>query len=237
MKKLLIILGAVLVIMILAAGPVSAQNTNDLNKEQEKELIKAIEDQKKAMIDEKMVREKALEELQKQQEELNDKLRDFDADVQAGDSASDVDVPTAPPFRWSSRARSYTHAFPPFVNDMNAFDFHVFESDNESTTWDFSKKINDKSIKSEYTFDVEKTSNTVVMSVMGDCKSGEIRIKIQMPNGKTYSDVVIDEFGNLNWRKSFSISESENQDKAGSWKFIITSKDATGYFKISLQAY
>jgi hypothetical protein len=114
---------------------------------------------------------------------------------------------------------------------------HAFNGDNESTTWEFSRKVMEKTLKSEYTFDVEKTSSSVVMSVMGDCKAGEIRIKIVMPSGKIYSDIVIDEFGNLNWRKSFTISDTENQDKAGSWKFVISSNKATGYFKISLQAY
>jgi hypothetical protein len=84
---------------------------------------------------------------------------------------------------------------------------------------------------------VEKTVSNVVMSVMGDCKAGDIRIKIVMPNGKNYSDIVIDESGNLNWRKSFAISETENQDKTGEWKFQITSNKATGFFKISLQTY
>ncbi|HEX7494502.1 MAG TPA: hypothetical protein VF346_09785, partial [Bacteroidales bacterium] len=70
-----------------------------------------------------------------------------------------------------------------------------------------------------------------------DCKSGEIRIKIVMPNGKNYSDILIDESGNLNWRKSFTISETENQDKKGDWKFQISSTKATGYFRISLQSF
>jgi hypothetical protein len=84
---------------------------------------------------------------------------------------------------------------------------------------------------------VEKTAKSVVMSVMGDCKSGEIRIKIVMPNGKSYSDILIDESGSLNWRKSFNISETENKDKTGDWKFQISSTKASGFFKISLQAY
>jgi len=75
------------------------------------------------------------------------------------------------------------------------------------------------------------------MTVNGDCKAGEIRIKIIMPNGKTYSDVVIDEAGNLNWRKSFNITEEENKDKAGEWKYEIKASKATGFFKISLQTY
>jgi hypothetical protein len=75
------------------------------------------------------------------------------------------------------------------------------------------------------------------MSINGDCKAGEIRIKILTPQGKTYSDVVIDEFGNLNVRKSFNISDKENQDKTGEWKFVINSDKATGFFRISFQTY
>jgi hypothetical protein len=109
--------------------------------------------------------------------------------------------------------------------------------DSERTSWDFSKNVKDNTFSRDYTFDVEKTSRSVVMSVMGDCKSGEIRIKIIMPNGKSYSDILIDESGNLNWRKSFTISETENQDKTGDWKFQISSAKATGFFKISLQTF
>jgi hypothetical protein len=119
--------------------------------------------------------------------------------------------------------------------DMEGFYGHM--GDSERTTWDFSKTIKDNTFSEDYTFDVQKTAKSVVMSVMGDCKSGDIRIKIIMPSGKNYSDILIDESGNLNWRKSFNISDKENQDKAGDWKFQISSSKATGYFKISLQAY
>ena len=105
--------------------------------------------------------------------------------------------------------------------------------DEERTSWDFSKTVKDNTFSANYSFDVEKSSKSVVMSVMGDCKSGEIRIKIIMPNGKNYSDILIDESGNLNWRKSFMISETENQDKTGDWKFQISSAKATGFFKVS----
>ena len=74
------------------------------------------------------------------------------------------------------------------------------------------------------------------MAVFGDCSDGEINIKIVMPDGKVYADIIIDEFGNLNWRKSFNISETENQDKIGAWRYEIKSTEATGYFRISLQA-
>jgi hypothetical protein len=120
--------------------------------------------------------------------------------------------------------------------DMDGWFGHSM-GESERTTWDFSKTVKDNTFSRDYTFDVEKTSKSVVMSVMGDCKSGEIRIKIIMPNGKSYSDILIDESGNLNWRKSFTISETENLDKTGDWKFQISSAKATGFFKISLQTF
>jgi hypothetical protein len=134
--------------------------------------------------------------------------------------------------------RSFRFSDPYVVSsDYEGFFGKSFGSDSERTTWDFSKSVKENTFSSMYPFIVEKTAKNVVMSVMGDCKAGEIRIKIVMPNGKNYSDIVIDEFGNLNWRKSFTISDTENQDKTGEWKFQIVSTKATGYFKISLQTY
>ena len=63
----------------------------------------------------------------------------------------------------------------------DAFYGHSMGGDTERTTWDFSKSVKENTFSRDYTFDVEKTVNTVVMSVMGDCKAGEIRIKIVMP--------------------------------------------------------
>jgi hypothetical protein len=119
---------------------------------------------------------------------------------------------------------------------MEGFNWYSHAGDSERTLWDFSKSIKESSFSRDYVFDVD-LSSTVVMSVNGECKNGEIRIKIVMPNGKVYSDITIDEFGNLNWRKSFPVTEEENKDKAGAWKFQINASKATGFFKISLQTY
>jgi len=107
----------------------------------------------------------------------------------------------------------------------------------EKSSWELSRTIKEKSFSSDYTFDVDPSSGTVIMAVNGDCRAGEIRIRITMPNGKTYSDIAIDEFGNLNLKKSFKVSDGENQDKTGVWKFQVNASKATGYFRISLLTY
>lgn len=102
------------------------------------------------------------------------------------------------------------------------------------TSWDFSKSVTESTFSKEYGIDVDKGSKNVAISISGTCKTGEIRVTILTPNGKPYSEAVIDEFGNLNWRKSFQLTE-ENSDKIGEWKFVINAKAATGNFNISLQ--
>jgi hypothetical protein len=222
------------ILLIGSLLPTQQLNAQDKNKEEkEKQIVieKEIEAQKKSMQDQKKAHEEALQRLQEAQEDLDSINVVVDVD--------DDDV-LGKPVRAHVRRidRSFNFDAPyVFAPGGETFFGHGFAGDDESTSWEFSRKVKEKTLKSEYTFDVEKTSESVVMSVNGDCKAGEIRIKIIMPSGKTYSDIVIDEFGNLNWRKSFSVSETENQDKAGAWKFVITSNKATGYFKISLQAY
>ncbi len=191
-----------------------------------------ITQQKKALEQMKIEQEKALKD---QQAITEDALKHAQEQVDAASKYQDfVKV-----YRdRGDRNRPFVNGEPfVFTPGIEPLMVNPFGGDNEKTTWDFSKSVKENSFSRDYTFDVESTASTVVMSVNGDCKAGEIRIKIIMPNGKTYSDILIDEFGNLNWRKSFTISEEENKDKAGPWKFQINASKATGYFKISLQTY
>jgi hypothetical protein len=239
-KSVLFLIVFSLLTSVSSLQQVTAQEKTKEEKEKEIRIQKTIEEQKKSMADQKKAQEEALQNLQEAQEaqEAEEEIEmpeDINVQVQvdaadkAGRAVREHVKRIDRSFRWDE-----PYVFTPGVEQ---FYLHGFNDDNESTSWEFSRKVKEKTLKSEYSFDVEKTSKSVVMAVMGDCKEGEIRIKIITPNGKTYSDIVIDEFGNLNWRKSFTLSEEENQDKAGAWKFIISSNKATGYFKISLQAY
>jgi hypothetical protein len=233
-KSALFLISISLISSLLSFQQATAQEKSKEDQEKEFKLQQAIDEQKKAMVEQKKAQEDALQSLQKNQDELEKSLKDINVQVEVNDNDNPDES-----MRVVKRINHGLRFNQPYVFTPGEEPFfgHSFDGDNESTTWEFARSVKEKSLKSEYSFDVEKTSNTVVMSVNGDCKAGDIRIKITMPGGKTYSDIVIDEFGNLNWRKSFTISETENQDKAGVWKFQITSNKATGYFKISLQAY
>lgn len=235
MKKINVFLIA---IMLLTAAPslnVIAQDNRQTDKQRDAELQEAIKEQKRAMNEQKKAQEKASEDMQESMKDVEE-LKDLDVRVNT-DENGNVMI-----YNRHGGTRSFRMPDPPdppepYIGDMNGFYFHSMGNDAEKTTWNFSKSIKENSFKRDYTFDVEKSVKTVVMSINGDCRAGEIRIKILTPDKKSFSDIVIDEFGNMNWRKSFSISDTENQDKTGEWTFQISSNKATGFFKISLQTF
>jgi hypothetical protein len=235
MKKNWFLLIVVLLLSIGSSFQVAvAQEKTKTEKESEEDILKAIDEQKKAMTEAKKAQKEAEFEFQKISEEQQKAMKDLQISIE-----SDGGPGTGVRVYDSRRPNRSFGTGEPFIFTPGVENWYGFThgGDGERTTWDFSKSVKENTFSRDYTFDVEKSVNTVVMSVIGDCKAGDIRIKIVMPNGKNYSDIVIDEFGNLNWRKSFTISETENQDKAGEWKFLISSNKATGFFKISLQTY
>jgi len=239
MKKIRFILIALFLISLCALSqPAGAQEKSKEEKEKELRMQEEIDAQKKAFSEQKEAQEEAQKAIQESKEEVDKALKEAQEQVEAASKYRDM----VKVYKGTGD-RPYFNVEPfngePFVftPGMDGLWDLSHSGDSERTTLDFTKSVKEDSFSRDYTFDVEPTVKTVVMSINGDCKAGEIRIKIVMPNGKVYSDITIDEFGNLNWRKSFSISEKENKDKAGAWKFQINASKATGYFKISLQAF
>lgn len=206
----------------------------DKNKEEkEKQVQEAIDAQKKAMVEQKKAQEEAMKEFEKQKITIEEALKD----AHMGEAEREKFEQAMKVFDGTRSIRTYRNGESFYFTPGVEFYGQHLGGDTERTTWEFSKYMKESSLSRSYTIDVEPTVNSVVMAVIGDCKEGEIRIKIIMPNNKVYSDVLIDESGNLNWRKSFTISEIENKDKAGAWKFEIDASKASGFFKISLQTY
>jgi len=226
MKKRILYLTAIFLVSVIFSGlTVNGQEKTQEQKDKEAKLQQAIDMQKKAYAEQK----KAEEEAQKALQEIT--VEGF----RSSGSSNDL-------YRRSRSVGGGREGFDQYIVspgiEFSGVSFYGRGGgENERTTWDFSKYVKESTFSKQYSFDVEKTVSTVVMSVMGDCKAGEIRVKIIMPGGKTYSDILIDEYGNLNWRKSFTISDEENKDKSGEWLFKIDATKATGSFKISLQTY
>jgi len=238
MKKIRFILLAVSFVTFCAvSGPAAAQVKSKADKEKELKMQEEIDAQKKAISEQKKTEFEVQKALQESQIEVDKAMKDAQQQLEAADKYKDM----VRVYRGTGdRSRFSVEPFPGdqfmFTPGMDGFNWVSHSGDNQRTSWDFSKSVKESSFSRDYVFDVDLASN-VVMSVNGECKAGEIKIRIVMPNGKVYSDILIDEFGNLNWRKSFPVTEEENKDKAGAWKFQINASKATGFFKISLQTY
>jgi hypothetical protein len=242
MKKSSLILAIIFLISLCAFQVTVAQEKTKEDKD--KELNEVIEAQKKAMVEQNKAQEEVQKALEKAKSEQAAAIEDSkasyeDAMKEYQDNFIDQEKfqKAFRSFRNPGNGRNFNIGEPFIFSPGVDYYPHSMNGNSETTSWDFSKSIKESSFSRDYVFDVEPTANTVVMSINGDCKTGDIRIKIVMPSGKVYSDIIIDESGNLNWRKSFVISDTENKDKAGAWKFEINASKATGYFKISLQTY
>ncbi len=239
MKNIRFILTVIFLISFSALSQQTvAQEKSKKEKEKELMLQEEIDAQKKAIAEQKKAQEEVQKALYESQKEVDEAMKEAQKEIESVSKYKDM----VRVYRGTGGKPYYnieTIDGEPFVfgPGMDGFNWVGHSGVNEKTTWDFSKSVKENSFSRDYTFDVEETVKTVVMSVNGDCKAGEIRIKIIMPGGKVYSDIIIDESGNLNWRKSFAISDEENKDKTGAWKFQINATKATGYFKISLQTF
>jgi hypothetical protein len=234
MKNLKLLLAVIFLISLGSSfQQVRAQEKTKEQQEADLKIQQKIDAQKKALVELKKAQEDAELSMDAKKSELDSTMTNVRISYDKANLDREKifrDLPRGNgSFLFDERSE--------IIPDGQTFFMHSMGGDSERTSWEFSKTVKDNTFSKDYSFDVEKTSKSVVMSVMGDCKSGEIRIKIIMPNGKSYSDILIDESGNLNWRKSFNISETENQDKTGDWKFQISSTKASGFFKISLQAF
>ncbi len=117
-------------------------------------------------------------------------------------------------------------------------DFYVYSShgygNKPGSSWNYSRQVMEATFTNELTMTAGDESN-VNLLVSGDCAEGSITVSIIMPDGKQLSEVVLDENGSLNWRKSYEAGEN-NGWKNGKWVFKIKAKDATGNLRISMNS-
>ena len=229
--------GLIVICLISFSGQVSAQNKSKEEKEKELRMAEEIDAQKKAFAEQKKQQEELnradkelREEVDKAMKEAREKLEE--AGVFNEMSKDFRNWSDNPAFKW----QQYDGGRYMMTPGMDPFNWQHPVGDSERTDWQYSRSVKSSSFSGTYAMDV-KLPSTVSMSVNGECTEGEIKIRIIMPDGKVYSDIMIDGFGNLNWRKSFSVSGEENKEKAGEWKFQVDASKATGFFRISFRAY
>lgn len=235
MKNRTSIIVAVLVLILgINTQPSMGQERSSDDRERDHRIQQEIDRKKKEMADaQKRTLEESRKKLEEQQQTVDKALENLENGRDAG-----VDMDEFyRNFRYYGE-KSFNLGEPWMYNPAPGSYFgHGYVADSERTTWEFVRSVKEDSFRRDYIIDVGKSVKTVMMSINGDSKDGSIKIKILSPDGKVYADIMIDEFGNMNWRKSFNISDEENKNKVGEWKFQIEATKATGYFKISLQTF
>jgi len=188
MKKSSLILAIIFLISMCSFQRIEAQEKS--KEEKDKELQELIEEQKKAMVEQKKVQEEAMRDARKEIEKSNfevqkamENLKDLKVDIENPEFQDQI----MRVYRNYNGNRSFSTPEPFIYTPGFEFYGRHLGEDTERTSWEFSKSIKETSFDREYIIDVEKSVSNVVMSIVGDCKMGEIRIKIMMPNGKTYS--------------------------------------------------
>jgi len=120
----------------------------------------------------------------------------------------------------------------------NPGDYYVFSGSGHASkpgsAWNYSRQVMEATFTNEFTM-TAADENSVNLSVSGDCAEGSISVAIIMPDGKQLSEVLLDENGSLNWRKSFEAGENDGW-KNGKWVFKIKAKNATGNLRISMNS-
>jgi hypothetical protein len=204
----------VILSLVLASFSLTAYSqTKEEQEEKKKEMLQ----QEQILRKEQMEKQKALEEREMvriRNEELQRAVRDAREAYSSGWTVTEPLV---------------------IGSDGDLKGIYFMGGSQNSSSLQFSKKVKEASFTKDLTFEIEEDARRASISVSGMCEEGEIRIWIAMPDNKPYTEVLIDEYGSVNWSKSFDIEE-ENGSKTGEWGFRITAKNATGNFRLSIQS-
>jgi len=125
----------------------------------------------------------------------------------------------------------------PEIPDFYRYHFrgNVFSDTKPGSSWNYSRKLAEATFVSDYSICADENASEVNLSISGGCAEGSISIAIVAPDRSKLTEVVIDENGSMNWRKSFNLNEGKWNN--GSWVFKVNAKSATGNFEISLEAF
>ena len=204
-KQVTILLSTAFLLFGLQLSSFAQKNTEEIKKKQEEEKILQ-EAQSKRERAEELYRRKMID------------VNDLRKELEESDKTIEFFTPG------SGYAVGYPEAYA-----------GVLGRSQNTESLEYRKTVRESSFTKELPFDVEDGSRNISITVSGACKEGEIRIKILMPGGKTYTEVLLDEYGSVNWRKSFATDDEEDKGRIGKWKFVISSKEATGNFSLSIR--
>lgn len=249
MKKMVQTVAVALVLLMISASVTSQVATPQATEKQKQEELakqKEAEAQKKKQEELNKLREyevqrkllEAEQELSRHEsgDEYEQALHDYDAIRKRAEEMSKdyhMDVMKDMPPYVIADDRMFKYAIP--YNE----DYYIFNemghTGKPGSSWNYTRQVLEATFTNEFSMDAGGDGGNVNLSVSGNCAEGLITVAIITPDGKQLSEVLIDENGSLNWRKSLEENE-ESKWKNGKWIFKIRAKNATGNFRISMNS-
>lgn len=237
---------AIMALMMVSAG-LSAQETPPPKSADEKQKQAEFQKQQQAFQEELKQKQAELEAKRKEiQEKVADRgeraderqreyewiYRDFDdLDREVRELTRDLPMVVVPDVPGVPDIRTYRSGA---GNNIYIYGGPGYGS-KPGTSWNYSRQVMEATFTNELAISADEGEN-VILTVSGDCAEGSIAVAIIMPDGKQLSEVILDENGSLNWRKSYEAGE-DNGWKNGKWTFRIKAKNATGNLRISMNSY
>jgi len=242
MNRTFFLIAAGAVALMITTAPVNGQGsqpTADQQKQKEADIQKKL----KTLSEEEQQKLKQAEsDAKKREYELRMKIAELENEAEKIEKEFEWQH-----FNFDDIQKDLKHNFPVVVMPDDRMlryglpdpgDVYVFSGSGHASkpgsSWNYSRQVMEATFTNELTLSAGNESN-VNLSVSGDCAEGSIAVTIIMPDGKQLSEVVLDENGSLNWRKSFEAGEN-NGWKNGKWIFRVKAKDATGNLRISLNS-
>ena len=83
-------------------------------------------------------------------------------------------------------------------------------------------------------FDVEEGVRQFRCVINGNVRSGEIIIRLEYPDGKTFKDLTINSSADISFSQSMSFKEEEASRYIGTWKYEIEADKAEGNYMLQI---
>jgi len=102
------------------------------------------------------------------------------------------------------------------------------------SSMNLSKSFKGESVSSEAEFEVPQDAKGINLNLGGSCKSGEITIKIYLPNGEPYKTQKVSSAADINWSTSLPLNEENSKKFKGNWKLKIEANNCEGRYNLNI---
>lgn len=209
-----------LLVLLLSAPFLKGQNKNQVEEEKRAQMEMEEAEKREAMRAEEMEKKKQM--LYEQQEQMKALSEQYE--VQAEELQN------------QSRNFNWNHNFD-FNNGVAVGTPFIapFPGQENQTQITLRKSFRETTGTSNGVFEVEKGIRHFRCMINGSVRNGEITVKIEYPDGKTFKELTINPSADINFSQSISVKEENEKKYVGTWNYEVKAKEAMGSYMVQIQ--